>query len=249
MASLCLFSLHAKWTVGCTGAGAGVLQGKASRRNLGMTRQAGSALKIPAGNPMMGAQPMQQGNFTNAFGQMPYGGSPMGTIPAFPMQYAPQHGAFAGQAQMMPGKYGALPPVGYPAMPNAMQSGTHAGMHGGMHMGNTSRQHRKARMPAGQTNYMQQGGAAYAPALPMAHAAHQPAGYHPQAMQGMNYPAMQQHADAVQQFQMQQYQQMEASVMHQVQQKQEHALLKYGNFENAQYRQQDMQSRPEFRTY
>ena len=104
-------------------------------------------------------------------------------------------------------------------------------------------------MPAGQTNYMQQGGAPYAAALPMAHATHQPAGYHPQGMQGMNYPAMQQHADAVQQFQMQQYQQMEASVMQQVQQKQEHALLKYGNFENAQYRQQDMQSRPEFRTY
>ena len=208
-----------------------MLQGKASRRNLGMTRQAGSALKVPAGNPMMGAQPMQQGNFTDAFGQMPYGGSPMGTIPAFPMQYAPQHGAFAGQPQMMPGQYGALPPVGYPAMLNAMQSGPHGGMHGGMHMSsmqNTSRQHRKARMPAGQTNYMQQGGAPYSAALPMAHAAH---------------------PDAVQQFQMQQYQQMEASVMQQVQQKQEHALLKYGNFENSQYRQQDMQSRPEFRTY
>ncbi len=225
-----------------------MLHGKASRRNLGMTRQAGSALKIPAGNPMMAGQPMQQGNFTDAFGQVPYGGSPMGTVPAFPMQYAPQHGAFAGQPQMMPGQYGALPPVGYPAMPNAMQSGTHGGVQmGSMH--NTSRPHRKARMPAGQTNYMQQGGAAYTAALPMAHAAHQPNGYNLQGMQGMNYPAMQQHADAVQQFQMQQYQQMEASVMQQVQQKQEHALLKYGNFENSQYRQQDMQSRPEFRTY
>ncbi len=215
-----------------------------------MTRQAGSALKVPAGNPMMGAQPLQQGNFADAYGQS-YGASPMGTIPAYPMQYVPPNAQFMGQSQMMPPQYGALPTVGYPGMSHAMQAGMHSGMQPGMQGGmhSTTRQHKKGRMPGGQTNYMQQGGPAYAAALPMAHTAHQAAGYHGQGMQGMNYPAMQQRADAVQQFQMQQYQQMEASVMQQLQQKQDHALLKYGNFDDAQYRQQDLQSRPEFRTY
>ena len=170
----------------------------------------------------------------------------MGTIPAYPMQYA-QNGAAMGQPHMMTGQYGALPPVGYPTMPHAMQTGVHGNMQmgslGSMH--STSRQHKKGRAPGGQTNYMQQGGAQFAAALPMAQAA----GLHPQGMPRMSYSAMQQRADAVQQFQMQQYQQMEASVMQQLQQKQDHALLKYGNFDNAQYRQQDMQSRPEFRTY
>ena len=172
----------------------------------------------------------------------------MGNIPAYPMQYA-QNGAAMGPPPMMAGQYGALPPVGYPTMPQAMQNGMNMqmGSLGSMH--NNSRQHKKGRAPGGQTNYMQQGGAQFAAALPMAHVAAQAAGLHPQGMPGMSYPAMQQRADAVQQFQMQQYQQMEASVMQQLQQKQDHALLKYGNFDNAQYRQQDMQSRPEFRTY
>ena len=217
----------------------GVLQGKTGRRNLGMTRQAGSALKIPAGNSMMAAQPMQQGNFAGSYGQS-YGIMPAGNIPAYPVQYAPRNAAFMGQSQMMSGQYGAAQPsVGY----HPQHSPTQGGVHG------TSQQSRKSRMPAGQTNFMQQASPAYAAMLPMTHTMHQTSGYHPQAMHGMNYPAMQQRADAVQQFQMQQYQQMEASVIQQLQQKQEHALLKYGNFDNAQYRQQDLQSRPEFRTY
>ena len=188
---------------------------------------------------------MQQGNFNDPYGQ-DYGAST--TIPAYQMQYAPPgNQAYMGQPQMMPGQYGTLPPVGYPGMqPNVM----HGGM-GGMHpdMGN-SRQHKKGRLPGGQTNYVQQGGAQYGAALPMAHSGHLHAGYHQQqGMPGMNYPAMQQRADAVQQYQMQQYQQMEASVMQQLHQKQDHALLKYGNFDTAQYRQPDLQSRPEFRTY
>ena len=217
----------------------GILQGKTGRRNMGMTRQAGSALKIPACVPMMAAQPMQQGNFADPYGQN-YNAMPMGNIPAYPMQYAPPNAAFMGQPQMMPGQFAAAQPsAGYHPQPNPMQGGLHG----------TSRQSKKSRMPAGQTNFMQQASPAYAAVLPVTHTMHQAGGYHPQAMHGMNYPAMQQRADAVQQFQMQQYQQMEASVMQQLQQKQDHALLKYGNFDNAQYRQQDLQSRPEFRTY
>ena len=188
---------------------------------------------------MMGAQPMQQAGFNEAYGHS-YGPAATGSIPAYPMQYAPPNAAYMGPPQMAGSQYAAGPPVGYLGLPG--------GMHSGMHSGAPAGKHRKGRLPGGQTNYMQQGGGQCAAAFPMAHPVHpsQPAGG---AGHGMTYPAMQQRADAVQQFQMQQYQQMEASVMQQLQQKQDHALLKYGNFDNAQYRQQDMQSRPEFRTY
>ena len=201
---------------------------------MSMTRQAGSALKIPAANPMMGAQPMQQGGFADPHYGQNYGAIPPGHTPAYPMQYAPPNAAFMGQPQphMMAGQYGAaLPSVGYGTFHNPRQS-------------SPDRQSKKSRLPGGQTNYMQQ-----AAHLPVAYNMQHTGGYRPQGMQGMNYPAMQQRAEAVQQFQMQQYQQMEASVMQQLQQKQEHALLKYGNFDNTQYKQQDLQLRPEFRTY
>lgn len=209
---------------------------------MGMTRQAGSALKIPAGNPMMGhhmmaAQPMQQGSFADPYAQN-YGALPPGGIPAYPMQYAPPSAAFMGQAEphMMAGQYGnTMPPMGYGKLHNPGQS-------------SPDRQSKKSRLPGGQTNYMAQAQPAYAAPVPVAYNMQQ-GGYRPQGMQGMHYPAMQQRAEAVQQFQMQQYQQMEASVMQQLQQKQDQALLKYGNFDHVQYRQQDLQSRPEFRTY
>lgn len=226
-------------TTACTGGG---LQGKANRRNMSITRQAGSALKIPAGNPMMGGQPMQPGSFADygqSYGQGPgqnYGAVPQGHIPAYPMQYPP----FTGQPQphMMSGPYGAaLPSVGHGSFHNPRQS-------------SPEKQSKKSRLPGGQTNYMQQAPAAYAPhMLPGVYNMQQAGGYHPQGMQGMHHSAMQQRAEAVQQFQMQQYQQMEANVMQQLQHKQENALLKYGNFDSSQYRQQDLQSRPEFRTY
>ena len=215
------------------------MQGKASRRNMSITRQAGSALRIPAGNPMMGAQPMQQGSFADPHYGQNYGALPQGHIPAYPMQYAPPNAAFMGQPQppMMAGPYGAaLPSVGYNTFHNPMQS-------------SPDRQSKHSRLPGGQTNYMQQASPAHAAHLPVAYNMQQAGGYRPQGMQGMHYPAMQQRAEAVQQFQMQQYQQMEANVMQQLQQKQEHALLKYGNFDYTQYKQQDLQSRPEFRTY
>lgn len=221
-------------TTACTGGG---LQGKANRRNMSITRQAGSALKIPAGNPMMGGQPMQQGRFAD-YGQS-YGAVPQGHIPAYPMQYAPPNAAFTGQPQphMMAGQYGAaLPSVGYGSFHNPRQS-------------SPDKQSKKSRLPGGQTNYMQQAPPAYAPHLPGAHNMQHAGSYHPQGMQGMHHSAMQQRAEAVQQFQMQQYQQMEASMMQQLQHKQDNALLKYGNFDSTQYRQQDLQSRPEFRTY
>ncbi|KAL3148466.1 hypothetical protein ABBQ38_013911 [Trebouxia sp. C0009 RCD-2024] len=215
----------------------GGMQGKGSRRNLGVSRQAGSALKIPAGQPMMGAQPMQQGSFADPYGQT-YGGVPSGHIPAYPMQYAPPNAAFMGQPQpqMMAGYGAALPPPGYAMSHNPRHS-------------SPDRQSKKSRLPGGQTNYMQQATPAYAAPLPVAYSMQQSGGYRPQGMQSMQYPAMQQRAEAVQQFQMQQYQQMEASVMQQLQQKQDHALLKYGNFDHSQYKQQDIRSRPEFRTY
>ena len=206
---------------------------------MGMTRQAGSALKVPLGNPTMAPQPMQPGNFVDPYGQS-FGGMPTGTIPAYPVQYPPPNMGLMGQPPFMTGQYGAAPlPMGYHAVQHPMQSAPR----------NTSRQSKKSRMPAGQTNFMQQASPAYAATLPMTHTVHQVGAQRQPGMQSMNYPAMQQRADAVQQFQMQQYQQMEASMMQQLQQKQEHALLKYGNFDHAQYRQQDMQSRPEFRTY
>ena len=230
---------------------AGPAQRQTAKRNAGMTRQAGSALKYPALDTA--AQPMQQPHFNSSFGQS-YNPAGMATIPAYPMQYpggqprgqpmgqpmGQSMGQPMSQQQMMQSQYGGFPSVGYHAGANTM----HGSMHG------SSGQHKKGRMPAGQTNYTQQAPPQYAAALPVAHSHH--GGMHSpstQSMQGMNYAAMQQRADAVQQFQMQQYQQMEASMMQQLQHKQDHALLKYGNFEHAQYRQQDMQSRPEFRTY
>ena len=115
--------------------------GKSNRRNMGMTRQAGSALKIAAGKPMIGAQSMQQGSFADPYGQSS-GVMHMGNMPAYPMQYAPPNAAFMGQPQMMPGQYSAaLPSVGYPGMQHA----GHTGLHGG------SRQSKKSRLPAGQT--------------------------------------------------------------------------------------------------
>lgn len=213
----------------------GRLQGKASRRNLGMSRQAGSALKIPAGQPMMGAQPMQQGSSGDPYGQA-YGAVAPGHMPAYPMQYASPNAAIMGQPHMMTGYGGAVPSAGYAMLHNPRHS-------------SPDRQSKKSRLPGGQTNYMQQATPAPAYAAPLPYSMQQPGGYRPQGMQSMQYPAMQQRAEAVQQFQMQQYQQMEASVMQQLQQKQDHALLKYGNFEHSQYKQQDMQSRPEFRTY
>lgn len=229
-------------TTACTGGG---LQGKANRRNMSITRQAGSALKIPAGIPMMGGQPMQPGSFADygqSYGQGPgqnYGAVPQGHIPAYPMQYAPPNAAFTGQHQphMMSGQYcAALPSVGYGSFHNPRQS-------------SPDRHSKKSRLPGGQTNYMQQAPPGYPPHLPGAYNMQQAGGYRPQGMQGMHPSALQQRAEAVQQFQMQQYQQMEASVMQQLQHKQDNALLKYGNFDSSQYRQQDLQSRPEFRTY
>ena len=212
-----------------------------AKRSAGMTRQAGSALKYPALDST--AQPMQQPLFSSSFGQS-YNPAAMATIPAYPMQYpgGQPRGQPMNQQQMMQSQYGGFPSVGYHPGTNTM----HGSMHG------SSGQQKKGRMPAGQTNYMQQAPPQYAAALPVAHSHHGAGGMHShstQSMQGMNYAAMQQRADAVQQFQMQQYQQMEASMMQQLQHKQDHALLKYGNFEHAQYRQQDLQSRPEFRTY
>ena len=204
-----------------------------------MTRQAGSALRIPAGNPMVGAQPMQHGSFTDPHYGQTYGAVPHGQHSAYPMQYAPPNAAFMGQPQphMMAGQYGAaLPSMGHSTCHNPGPS-------------SPDRQSKKARLPGGQTNYMQQGPPAYAAHVPVAYNMQQADGYRPQGMHGMHYPAMQQRAEAVQQFQMQQYQQMEASLMQQLQQKQDHALLKYGNFDNTQYKQQDLQLRPEFRTY
>ena len=220
----------------CSGGG---LQGKMGRRNMSTTRQAGSALKIPAGQSTMGGQPMQQGNFADPQYGQNYAAVPQGHIPAYPMQYAPSNPAFMGQPQphMMTGQYGAaLPSVGYSSFHNPRQS-------------SPDRQSKKSRLPGGQVNHMQQASPAHAAHPPVAYNMQQVGGYRPQGMQGMYYPAIQQRAEAVQQFQMQQYQQMEASVMQQLQQKQDHALLKYGNFGNTQYRQQDLQSRPEFRTY
>ena len=206
---------------------------------MSMTRQAGSALKIPAGHSMMGTQPMQQGSFADPHYGHNYAAVPQGHIPAYPMQYAPSNAAFMGQPQphMMAGQYGAaLPSVGYGTFHNPRQS-------------SPDRQSKKSHLPGGQTNYMQQASAAHATHAPVAYNMQQVGGYRPQGMQGMYYPAMQQRAEAVQHLQMQQYQQMEASVMQQLQQKQDHVLLKYGNFNNTQYKQQDLQSRPEFRTY
>ena len=165
------------------------------------------------------------------------------------MPFAHSGGQFMGQQPMMPPQFGGAQYAAYPQM------GFHVAqnaMHGNMQSG--SPRQGKGRMPTGQTNYMQQQpqlqqSMQYAAAHPLAHNVHRGAASHLHGMQGMDYVAMQQRAEAVQQYQMQQYQQMEASMMQQLQHKQDNALLKYGNFDNAHYRQQDLQSRPEFRTY
>ena len=210
----------------------------------GPGRQAGSAPPLPdmgSANSPFGTYPMQQ----QQPGMMQNWGGPLAAAQQpFPMQYA-QNPAM-GLSQVGPNPFGGYPAAasGYPGVQSTSMLPRRA-----KHKGNAF----------GQPS-MQQPYAAGSMGAPM-----QPAGYPSQPMGGMpqmggvqmgggaapwgNGAAMQQRADAMQQYQLQHYQQMQGNVMQHLQQNQNHALLKYGNFDHATYAQSDLKSRPEFRTY
>lgn len=208
----------------------------------GLGRQAGSALPLPD----MGTAHGPFGNYTAQQQQqasmMQNWGSPFAAPQqSIPMQYA-QHAA--AMSQPSPNAFGGHPSAasgGYPGVQS------------------TSMLPRRAKIkgPAFGQPGMQQAYTAGAMAGPMP-----PPGYPNQPVQfagGMTQmsgatpwgsgAATQQRADDMQQYQLQHYQQMQNNVMQHLQQNENHALLKYGNFDNTTYRQSDLQSRPEFRTY
>lgn len=215
-------------------------------------RQAGSALKIPDMGNTNGQFPMQPQQYQHqqqtGFMQGPWG-SPFGAgQPQYPPQYSQQAAGTQG-AGAQPNAFGSYPANGYPGvqstgmLPRRAKNRANAASFGQTGM----QQHPAGMQPMGGQ---------------MQHAGHPGPGMGglPPSMygglpnigqgQGMAYPAMQQRADVMQQFQLQHYQQTQANVMQHLQQTQSHALLKYGKFDKTEQSQSaDLRQRPEFRTY
>lgn len=216
----------------------------------GPGRQAGSALPFPgignAPDPFSNYAVQQQ---QQQAGMMQNWGSPFAAAQQpFPAQYA-QSAASMGQA--MPNGFAGYSPAasgGYPGVQSTGMLPRRAKAKGNV-FGQPSMQQSYAAGPMAAA--MPPVGYPNQP-MPFAGGMTQMGGV-PQQVGGPmpwgNGAAMQQRADGMQQYQLQQHLQMQNNIMQQLQQNQNHALLKYGNFDAATYKQSDLKSRPEFRTY
>ena len=212
-----------------------------------------SCLQVPDmayTNGQFPMQPQQYQHQQQQAGFMPGPwGSPFGAAqPQYPPQYSQQAAGTQG-AGGQPNTFGSYPSSGYPGVQS------------------TGMLPRRAKNRAGAAFLGQAGMEQYAAGMQPMGWQMQHAGYPGAPMsglppnmygglpnvgqgQGIAYPAMQQRADAMQQFQLQHYQQTQANVMQHLQQTQNHALLKYGKFDKTQQSQSaDLRQRPEFRTY